>query len=196
MSAYLVVLGHRDAIRWVLNAQRMAFPATPRAELRALKNGDRLYLYATRGAWKNPNRDRGRVIAKATATSSVEALEQPVELAGRSFTSGCDLAIEGVVPYPGGVELQPLVAQLEAFPRPEHWYFYLRRALVPLSRLDEAVIDLHLTNLSVEASLALESYPAGRLSRSHRHSQTALLHQELSGRDLSDHAHSTEHANG
>ncbi|WJK33373.1 hypothetical protein [Solwaraspora sp. WMMA2065] len=46
-AAYLVVLGERAAIRWVLEQQRMAFPATPRAEVAALAAGDRLLLYAT-----------------------------------------------------------------------------------------------------------------------------------------------------
>src|SRR5690349_15004115 len=113
MTAYLVILGHRDAIRWVLSEQRMAFPATPRAEVRALAAGDQLYLYATRGAWLNPTRDRGRVIAVASATTAVRALDEPLEIAGRTFVSACDLKLRGVVPYPGGLELQPLVSELD-----------------------------------------------------------------------------------
>lgn len=67
VRSYLVILGDREAIGWVLREQRMAFPATPRAEVAALASGDRLYLYATRGAWRNPTRDRGRIIATAVA---------------------------------------------------------------------------------------------------------------------------------
>jgi hypothetical protein len=74
-TAYLVVLGERDAIRWVLEQQRMAFPATPRSEVAALGPGDHLLLYATRGAWHNPGRDRGRIIGSATPLSAVRALE-------------------------------------------------------------------------------------------------------------------------
>jgi hypothetical protein len=58
--SYLLILSDRDAIAWVLREQRMAFPATRRAEL-ALTIDDRLLLYTTRGAWSNPTHSRGRV---------------------------------------------------------------------------------------------------------------------------------------
>ena len=45
-TAYLVVLGEREAIAWVLREQRMAFPRTPRAEVAALVPGDNLFLYS------------------------------------------------------------------------------------------------------------------------------------------------------
>src|SRR5262245_1603920 len=85
--SYLLILGDRDAIAWVLREQRMAFPATPRAELASLAVDDRLLLYATRSAWGNPTRDRGRVIGRATVRSAVRALDEPLEIAGRSFHS-------------------------------------------------------------------------------------------------------------
>jgi len=65
-AAYLLVLGDREAIAWVLREQRMAFPRTPRAEVAAAAPGDRLYLYSPRGAWHNPTHDRGRVIGDCT----------------------------------------------------------------------------------------------------------------------------------
>jgi hypothetical protein len=111
VTAFLVVLGDRDAIRWVLRERRMAFPATPRAEVRALAAGDRLYLYATRGAWRNPT--RGRIFALAKAVSAARVLDEPVEISGRRFVSGCKLVLDGVVPFPGGLELQPLVGELD-----------------------------------------------------------------------------------
>ncbi|MFI1191855.1 hypothetical protein ACH4T9_01035 [Micromonospora sp. NPDC020750] len=156
---YLVVLGERRAIGWVLREQRMAFPARPRAEVRTLAAGDRLYLYSTRGAWSNPTRHRGRLFAYATADSSVRALEQPVEIAGRSFHSGCNLQISGVAAYPGGVELQPLVHLLGAFPKPESWSVYLRRPLVSLSEGDAALLDQELAPLLRDRSEVVSTYP-------------------------------------
>ncbi|MEV5693523.1 hypothetical protein [Micromonospora globbae] len=47
-KSYLVILGDREAIGWVLREERMAFPSTPRAEVAALQEKDRLFLYATR----------------------------------------------------------------------------------------------------------------------------------------------------
>jgi hypothetical protein len=159
-AAYLVVLGDRAAIRWVLEEQRMAFPATPRAEVAALASGDQLLLYATRGAWHNPTRDRGRVIATARVASAVRRLDPPVEIAGRDFHSGCDLEITGVVPYPGGLELQPLVPRLAAFPKPHAWSIYLRRPLLRLTDDDYALLAGDLRPLLTDRSVALSTYPA------------------------------------
>ncbi|GHJ54475.1 hypothetical protein Nm8I071_37820 [Nonomuraea sp. TT08I-71] len=126
----------------------MAFPANPRAEVAALSEGDRLFLYATRSAWLNPTRDRGRIIGIARAASAVRRFDEAVEIAERSFVSGCDLEIDGLMPYPGGLELQPLVARLDAFPKPEAWSIYLCRALL---RLSDADADLLLAMVSTTA---------------------------------------------
>lgn len=159
-QSYLVVLGDRDAIGWVLREERMAFPSTPQAEVAALRQGDRLFLYATRGAWRNPTRDRGRIIGLARARSSVRRFDEPMEIVGRSFVSGCDLAIDGLVPYPGGVELQPLVAQLDAFPKPQAWSIYLRRALLRLSDADSETLLAQVMPHLVSRRDALPTYPS------------------------------------
>ncbi|MFE9870250.1 hypothetical protein ACFYON_06360 [Micromonospora sp. NPDC005686] len=157
--SYLLILGERDAIAWVLREQRMAFPATPRAEVAALNAGERLFLYATRSAWHNPTRDRGRIFGCATTQSAVHELDQPVEIAGRKFVSGCTLQIEGLVPYPGGIELQPMVEQLEAFPKRNAWSVYLRRALVVLPAADARLIDRRLRPLLQGHEDATPTYP-------------------------------------
>lgn len=157
-SSYLVVLGEREAISWVLHEQRMAFPATPRAEVALLAPGDRLFLYATRTAWHRPRRDRGRVIGAATAATAVRRLDQPIELAERAFHSVCELHIEGVVPCPGGLELRPLVERLDAFPKPDSWSIYLRRALVRLSDTDRAILDQGLRSMLMPLDQALPTY--------------------------------------
>jgi len=159
-SAYLLILGDRDAIVWVLREQRMAFPRTPRAEVAALTEGDRLYVYATRGAWRNPTRDRGRVIGTAWVTSKVRAFDAPLEIAGRRFSSGCTLSVDSLVPYPGGVELRPLVGRLAAFPRPDAWSIYLRRSLLRLPAGDARLLDRHLGPLSTSREAALPTYEA------------------------------------
>jgi hypothetical protein len=159
-GSYLLVLADRDAIAWVLREQRMAFPVTPRAEVSALAVGDRLFLYTTRGAWGNPGRDRGRIVGAARVRTAVEVLERPVEIGGRRYWSQCDLAIDALVPYPGGVELQPLVPQLAAFPKPHAWSSYLRRPLLALPDTDVTVLDARLAPLLTLRTAALPSYPA------------------------------------
>ena len=139
-SAYLLVLADRAAIHWVLRTQQMAFPAIGASAAARLRRGDVLLLYATRGAWHNPTRDRGRVFGSAEVLSPVRGLEEPVHLAGRDFTLGCTLSIRNVVPYPGGVEIAPLVPDLDCFPHKSAWSTALRRPLVPLSAHDTSVV--------------------------------------------------------
>jgi hypothetical protein len=139
-ESYLLILGDRQAIAWVLREQRMAFPATSRAEVNRLAIGDELLIYTTRGAFRNPTRDRGRVIGTATVTSAVEPLDAPVTFGGREFPRGCALAVESLVPWGRGLELQPLVERLAAFPNPKAWSIQLRRPLLHLPRQDAAII--------------------------------------------------------
>lgn len=113
-----------------------------------------------RGAWRNPTRDRGRLIGTATVASAVRVLDPPVEIAGRHFYSGCRLDITGVVPYPGGLELQLLVPRLAAFPKPHAWSIYLRRPLLRLTADDYALLDRELRPLLVGRRNALQSYPS------------------------------------
>jgi hypothetical protein len=158
-ETYLVVLGEREAISWVLREERMAFPSTPRAEVAALAEGDELMLYATRGAWHNPSRDRGRIIGHALVTSAVRPLAEPLHLAGRDFHSQCRLRITGLVPYPGGVEVAPLVPRLTAFPKPDAWSIYLRRALLRLPPADITLLAAELRAQLQPRRQALPSYP-------------------------------------
>lgn len=95
-ESYLLILWDRDAIAWVLGKERMAFPATARAEVDRLTEGDELLIYATRGAFGNPTRDRGRVIGRAVVTSAVSVLDEPVRFGERTYPRGCDLRVESL----------------------------------------------------------------------------------------------------
>ncbi|MFO7252224.1 MAG: hypothetical protein DIU60_015865, partial [Actinomycetes bacterium] len=89
MTAYLLILGEREAVAWVLRESRMAFPPTQRREVDRLTVGDELFLLTTRGCWHNPTRDRTRVIGRAWVTGPVEPYGEPLTIAGREFTRGC-----------------------------------------------------------------------------------------------------------
>jgi hypothetical protein len=160
-ETYLVVLSEREAISWLLREERLSFPATPRAEVAALAQGDELLLYATRGAWHNSTRDRGRVIGQARVTGPVRPLDEALELAGRRYHSQCRVRVTGLVPYPGGVEIAPLVPRLTAFPRPDSWSIYLRRALLWLPPADVALLGAELRPLLQPRPRVLDSYPHG-----------------------------------
>lgn len=158
--SYLLILGERQAIAWVLREQRMAFPATARPEVAELRPGDELLVYTTRGAYRNPTRDRGRVVGRAVVTSQVRTLAEPVEIAGRSYPTGCGLRVDRLAPWGSGVELQPLVSELAAFPDPASWSIMLRRALLRLPESDAALLRDRLDPLTGTREEHLSGYLA------------------------------------
>src|SRR4051812_16436304 len=107
----------------------MAFPPhrAPLAERLAV--GHRLFLYTSRSCFYNPTRDRGRVIGEARVASRAELLTQPVEIAGRLFTHGCELTIEALVARGLGPELVPMHDRLRAFAGSDGWAVRLRTPL-------------------------------------------------------------------
>jgi len=145
VAHYLLVIGDREALGWVLTEQRMAFPDFRRAEVRALAVDDVLFLYTTRGCFGNPTRDRGRVIAIGRVRSAVVELDEPVELANRRFPVGCDIEITEATAFSDGVELAPLVPELDAFTGAhDHWSVRLRRPLLRLTPRDADLLERRL----------------------------------------------------
>ncbi|WP_241661245.1 hypothetical protein [Thermomonospora catenispora] len=138
----------------------MAFPTTARAEVDRLAAGDELLMYATRGAFGNPTRDRGRVIGRAVVTSPVVALEEPVVFGEREFPRGCRLRVETLAPWGSGVELRPLVERLEAFPDPRSWSVRLRRPLLWLPKADAALLARELAAVAGDPAAHVAGYRA------------------------------------
>lgn len=156
--SYLLVIGEREALAWVLRESRMAFPPTRRAEVDRLSPGDELLIFTTRGCWHNPTRDRGRVIGRATVTSPVVVYDQAVEIAGREFTRGCGIEVHGLAPVGDGVELAPLVPRLEAFPSGNGWGIRLRRPLLELPAADAELLRNHLAALARDPGVVTRGY--------------------------------------
>lgn len=141
MASHLLVIGDREALGWVLTAEQMAFPSAARHEVAALDVGDELLLYTTRGAYKNPTRDRGRVIGTATVRSPVARLTEPVRFGDREFPVGCDLDLGPLAPWGEGVELHPLLPRLESFAGVGSvWSTRLRRPLLYLPEPDARLL--------------------------------------------------------
>lgn len=133
MASYLLIVGNRDALGWILTESRTAFPSARRAEVANLTKNDTLFLYTTRACFKNPTRDRGRVIGTARVASDIATLDQPVHFGEREFPVGCDLEIGPLAIFGEGVELRPLVESLDVFGRSSHaWTILLRRPLLHL----------------------------------------------------------------
>jgi len=139
--AHLAVISDRDALVWVLRNSRIAFPQPRHASLLpGLKAGDVLYIYTTRQCFKNPHRDRGRVIGKVTATSDLTTnLDDPKVVNERPLPYELDIRIDSLAPFGSGPDLSDRVATMTSFPKPERWSAYMRRSLVPLSSKDAAM---------------------------------------------------------
>jgi hypothetical protein len=158
-ASYLLVIGEREALAWILREARMAFPQTRRAEVDSLAVGDELLLLTTRGCFHNPGRDRTRVIGRALVTTPVVPLDPPIELVGRTFTRGCELDITSLAPYLNGVELAEFVPRLNAFPDKANWSIRLRRPLVRLTAHDATLLRQELTPIAHEPpNSALQEY--------------------------------------
>ena len=156
--SYLLVIGDAAPLAWVLTDRRMAFPALRKHQASALEVGDELLIYTTRGCFGNPGRDLGRVMALATVKTRVKDLGEPVVFSDRRYTSGCELDIKGLTPLRTGVELQPLVAQMHAFPDPKSWSVHLRRPLVPLDEHDATLLKERLAPLLEPPGRQLDAY--------------------------------------
>lgn len=140
MATYLLVIGDRAGLSWIVSNGMMAFPSIRRRDASALKVGDGLLLYTSRNCFNNPTRDRGRVVGEAVVRTPVESLVPPIELVGRAFTSGCTIDIQSLAPVRTGVELAGLVDYLDAFPNPRSWAIRLRRSLLPLTAHDARLL--------------------------------------------------------
>jgi hypothetical protein len=164
-GTYLLIIGDREALAWILREGRTAFPPGRERSAKELRVGDRLLVYTTRGCFRNPTRDRGRVLGVAVVMSEVEDLEEPVLLAEREFTTGCTLQIEALAPLHQGVELAPLVSRLKVFPDAASWSAVMRRPLLSLPAADRRLLERELRPRLRPVREAIDAYiDAARLT--------------------------------
>jgi hypothetical protein len=155
MASYLLIIGDREALGWILTESRTAFPSAGRSEVATVTEGDELFLYTTRGCFKNPTRDRGRVIGTATVAGPVKHLAEPARFGDRDFPVGCDLEVGRLAGFGEGIALQPLVEHLDAFKRSAHaWSIQLRRPLLRLSDDDANLLSGRLADATLSESTA------------------------------------------
>lgn len=158
-SSFIVILNEREAIRWVLTHHQIAFTAAAaRREARALKPGDELFLYITRGAWHNPTRHRGQIVGSATLTTNVSAFDRPLEIARHQFITYAGIRITHLTKLQHGLDLSETAHELEAIKQPKAWYMYLRRSLLSINEVDAATIARLMPRSTDEASSVLSSY--------------------------------------
>ena len=140
-QTWLVAFGEIDGLRWVLKHSRMAFSEGLAWRASRIRPGDQLVLYATRGAFHNPTRDRSQLAGLARATSPVRRLRRPVQIRGRDYVVACDIQVTVSLPERQGVDFAPFVRKLEFIRRKNVWGQYLRAGLVPISRDDGRFLE-------------------------------------------------------
>jgi hypothetical protein len=155
---YLLPIADREALAWIVRTQQTALPGSRVDDARRVAARDRFFLYTTRGCFRNPTRDRGRVIATAVVSGVARELAKPVSFGGRSYTIGIRFKIESLARLGEGVELAPLVPQLDTFPDPTSWSARLRRALVPLIGKDGDLLARELLSITHPFPEARETY--------------------------------------
>jgi len=143
------VIGDREPLGWILTQEQMAFPAHRSREVVSINTGDRLFLYTTRGCFRNPSIHRGRVIAEATVTSPVSLLDEPASFGEHLYPLGCTLHITGLAPRDKGPEMVDLIDKLHLFAdlKPEAWGTRLRRVLAPIDKHDASILHRKLRPL-------------------------------------------------
>jgi hypothetical protein len=157
-SSHLLIIGDRAALSWVVTEQRMAFPAGRSKAARALEEGDEIFVYTTRGCFRNPTRDLGRVVARARVAGAVRALEEPVVFGERSFTEGCRLELSGLARFREGLVLRDLVPRLSVFPDPATWSVRMRRASLTLPPGDAELVRAELGPFLLPYETAVQGY--------------------------------------
>lgn len=156
---YLLPIADREPLAWILREQRTAFGDHRARQAHTLEVGDVLFLYTTRGCFRNPTRDRGRVIGRASVAAQAKRERKTPSFGARAYPWVVELDIEALAPLHEGVELAPLVPRLRGtFPDPTTWSARMRRALVALDASDAAEIDHALESVVMPYRTAVPTY--------------------------------------
>jgi hypothetical protein len=158
VAAFLVILGNRDGLRWVLRNERMAFRGRGVQAAAAIDEGDDLLLYTTRGCFGNPGSDLGRVIGLARATSTACAFDGPIKIAGRDFSSFCEIQLISLAERGEGVALTDHLIDLTVFPDRASWSAWMRRPLLALPTTDARLLLRALSPLAGPSERVLDGY--------------------------------------
>jgi hypothetical protein len=158
-SEWLAVLGHPAGLAWVLENRRLAFAPERAREVKRLKAGERVLIYAAKGAYKS-SKATGGVIAAGVASSDVKPLTEPVKIERRDYTLSAALDLELLTPHGETVEVPPLLDQLKTFPTygPRSWMTVLRKPLLRLQPGDADVLTEALRDISRPPDEELAGY--------------------------------------
>ncbi|MGY1453631.1 hypothetical protein [Streptomyces sp. SS8] len=130
-ATHLVTTGGRSAPIRFVTVRRTAFPTGRSA---ALAEGEEVLLHTTRGCFRNPAPDLGRVVARARVAGPVRSLDEPVRPGERALTEGRDPRVDGLAPYRECLVPRDPVPRPAVLPDPASRNVRPRRTVLPLPR--------------------------------------------------------------
>lgn len=128
---WLIVIGEREGLRWVIEHQRMAFRDTVKGKPSA---GDPFAIYVSRGAFHNPGRDEAQVLGLGTFKTGIE--RRATTVGDERYARTARLDISEVRPERQGLPFRPLVEDLTFIAKKSGWAAYVRQTLVPIPQAD------------------------------------------------------------
>lgn len=139
------MIGEAEALEWVLREKKMAFRSHVRTSELAV--GDRVAIYASRGCWHNPTRDRAQLAAVGVIRTSIS--QGSIDVGPETMPAWCDLSLTACLPSRQGLEFAPLTPRLSFINNKQAWGASLRRTIV---RVPEKDLDLMEKALTSEAA--------------------------------------------
>ena len=134
MSAVLLLVSDHEPLAWVLTTNRYAIPSSRSAS--APRSGTDAFIYTTRGRFRNPGRDRGRVIGVAGSQTMRSKSIGPSSSADERPLRRVGLRVRSLVTYGEGVDLSAHLGELDFLPDDRSWCVRLRRSVIRLPNTD------------------------------------------------------------
>ena len=138
-QSHLLILGNPVGLAWVLTNQKMAFSERRVKQAQHLVVGDRVFVYASSRAFRNPKVKRGSVIADAVIRTAISQVK-PINIRGLSYPYVVEMALQRLAPPGTGVELSQHIDRLDLFPDRRTWTSRIRRTIAPLSESDASFL--------------------------------------------------------
>lgn len=135
------VFGAISAFDTVVANKRMGFPVRAARRVALMGKGDQAILYLTRGAFRNPTRDRSRVAAAVTLSQSPGS--ETVTIGEQEYPYSVPFKIERLIGQDvrnAAPAVEPVVGKLELVRRPEVWGQYFRNTPIQISDQDFTVL--------------------------------------------------------
>jgi hypothetical protein len=147
--AFLTVFSDHRALAWVLTNARMAFGARNKITVRAIQPGSVLLLHATTRCFQGtPVPSTSGIIGKATVTSSVQPLDEPIKIGDLVLGQSCDISVDALARPEDAVNLGAFAGSLHTFAGMSGWRFKLMNPPILLDEHDFGILKTRLDDVA------------------------------------------------